>query len=257
MAKRRWRSSRPGKSGMKKTIFIVMLIFFLLTLQSFIFVEKNLQQPLMGIAKVRVEQIATQAINKTISDKLSQGTNFDKLIDWKTDNSGKVTGFMLNYAEHMKITSDTVSTVQSLLMNLKSMTEHVPLGMAFGSNILASFGPKIPIKLVPAGAVKVDLNTRQQNAGINMLLVEVYIHIIAEVAIIIPFDTAPDVVETEIPISYVLVVGDTPQYYFDNNGNPIGNSQALPPSISLPNSGGLSNSSSFGGTSIKGSTPTK
>lgn len=94
----------------------------------------------------------------------------------------------------------------------------------------------VPIRLVPAGAVKVDLNTRQKDAGINMLLVEVYIRIIAEVTIIIPFDTDSEIVETEVPISYLLVVGDVPMYYFDNKGKPLDDSGegVLPPTISLP-----------------------
>ena len=55
-----------------------------------------------------------------------------------------------------------------------------------------------------------------------MILVEVYIRITAEMAIIIPFDTKPETVVTEIPISYLLVVGDVPMYYYDNKGNPSG-----------------------------------
>jgi hypothetical protein len=102
------------------------------------------------------------------------------------------------------------------------------------SAIIASFGPKIPIKFTPIGAVKVDLSTRQQDAGINMILVEVYIRITAEVAIIIPFDSKPEVVETEIPISYVLVVGDVPMYYYDSKGNPSGKTSSAPPSIAIP-----------------------
>ncbi|MEB3100353.1 sporulation protein YunB [Ferviditalea candida] len=232
--RRRWKSRTNKPGSRKKWFMLVMVIFSLFSLQTFIFVEKNLRDPLMNIAKIRIKQMATEAINSSITKNISQGTNFEKLIDWKTDHSGKIAGFMLNYAEHMKIASDTIKTVQNTLDGLKQIPDHIPLGEAFNSAILASFGPEIPIKFVPAGAVKVDLNTRQINAGINMLLVEVYIRIIAEVTIIIPFDTQPEVVSTEVPISYLLVVGDTPMYYVDNKGNPIGNSDPLPPNISLP-----------------------
>lgn len=190
----------------------------------------------MSLAKVRIRQIATQSINSAITDRISEKTNAEQLIDWKTDKNGKITGFMLNYAEHMRITSDTTNTVQKLLDNLKSTSERIPLGQALNSVILASFGPDIPIRFVPAGNVKVDLNTRYQNAGINMILVEVYVRIIAEVTVIVPFDTDTEIVETEIPISYSLVVGDVPTYYFDNKGNPVGsNKDTIPPNLSLPN----------------------
>ncbi|PYI50836.1 sporulation protein YunB [Paenibacillus flagellatus] len=233
MLRRGWRS-RPAKSGRRRALFIALLIFFLFTLQSIIFVDKHLRPPLMNVAKLRVKQIATQSINSAITERIAQGGNFDKLIDWRTDKNGKNTGLMFNYMEHSKILSETVGTVQGVLNELKEIPEHIPVGQAFDSPILASFGPKIPIKFTPVGSVKVDLSTRQQNAGINMVLMEVYIRIMAEVAIIIPFDTEPEMVETEIPISYVLVVGDVPMYYYDNNGNPSGRSAAAPPSIAIP-----------------------
>ncbi|NOU95817.1 sporulation protein YunB [Paenibacillus sp. LMG 31456] len=234
MLRRRWRSRPTGTKKLKRNAVLIFFIVLLFVMQSFVYLEKNLKPPLMNLAKVRVKQIATQSINTAISDRIANYTNFERLIDWQTDRNGKVTGFMLNYAEHMKITADTIKTVQNQLNSLKTIPEHIPLGQAMNSSILASFGPDIPIRLVPAGAVKVDLDTRYQNAGINMILVEVYIRITAEVSIIIPLDTVPEVVETEVPISYALVVGDVPTYYFDGKGNPAGNSQALPPGVSLP-----------------------
>lgn len=235
MTRRKWQSRGTRTSSRKKILFFFLLIVMLFSLQSFVYIEKNLRAPLMNLAKIRIKQIATQSINKGISQQISQGTNFEKLIDWKMDKNDKISGFMLNYAEHMKITSSTIDTVQKLLDSLKRTNEHIPLGQAMNSAILASFGPEIPVRLVPAGAVKVDLNTRVQNAGINMILVEVFIHITVDVTIIIPFDSEPEIVETEIPISYVLVVGDTPMYYVDGKGNPVGNSSVLPPGINLPN----------------------
>ncbi|NHN33480.1 sporulation protein YunB [Paenibacillus sp. S3N08] len=234
MLKRKWKSRPVGAKKIKRNLLLASLVIVLLTVQLFIYVEKNLKPPLASLAKIRIKQMATQSINSAISDRMAQGTNFEKLIDWRTDKNGKITGFMLNYSEHMKITADTIKTVQSQLTNLQAFPEHIPLGQALKSPILASFGPNIPIKFVPAGAVKVDLSTRYQNAGINMLLVEVYLRIIAEVTIIIPMDTVPEIVETEIPISYALVVGDVPTYYFDGKGNPLSTSPPLPPGLSLP-----------------------
>lgn len=231
--RRRWRSSPTGAKRIKRNMLLLLLIVVLFTVQSFVYIEKNLRPPLVNLAKVRVKQIATQAINTAISDQIARSTNFEQLIDWRTDKNGKTTGFMLNYSEHMRITAETIATVQGQLTQLQAIPEHIPLGQAMGSSIIASFGPNVPVRLVPAGSVKVDLNTRYQNAGINMILVEVYIHITAEVSVIIPFDSEPEVVETEVPVSYALVVGDVPTYYFDGKGNSTG-SNTPPPNLSLP-----------------------
>jgi len=235
--RRGWRSHRhrTGNFSRRKLAFILILVFIFFIVQAFVFIERNLREPLMHVALMRVKQVATQAINKSITEQVAHQTDAsEKLIDWKTNASGKITAFMLNYGEHMKITSQTIETVQSTLSELGSIPEHIPIGQAFGSAVIASFGPRVPVKFEPLGAAKVDLNTRQKDAGINMILVEVYMRIVAEVSIIIPFDTRPELVETEIPISYLLVVGDVPMYYYDNKGNPVGDTAPGAPNISLP-----------------------
>ncbi|WP_246096280.1 sporulation protein YunB [Paenibacillus sinopodophylli] len=242
-----FRSKSSGSSGgawgagptrpriRRRTIFIITLIVMMIfTIQSFVYIERNLRPPLMNIAKIRVKQVATQAINKAITEQVASRSDTDKLIDWKMNSNGKISGFMLNYAEHMSITSQTINTVQTTLNDMKDIPEHIPIGHALNSAIISSFGPRVPVKFEPVGAVKVDLSTRQKDAGINMILVEVYIRIIAEVTIIIPFDTEPEIVETDIPISYLLVVGDVPMYYYDNTGKPVGDSAAQAPNISVP-----------------------
>ncbi|WP_223299019.1 sporulation protein YunB [Paenibacillus darwinianus] len=245
--RRRWRSrggrsSRGGRRGRgigfrlggKKLALLILLLFAVLTVQTFVFIEKNLRPPLMTVATLRVKQIATESINEAISKQVAGESDYERLVEWKTNADGKISGFMLNYGEHMRITSETIETVQKTLGDIKQLPEYIPIGQALGSAIISSFGPRVPVRLEPIGAVKVDLNTRQTNAGINMILVEVFIRIRAEVAIIIPFDTKPETVQTEIPISYLLVVGDVPMYYYDNKGNPVGGAAPNAPNIAVP-----------------------
>lgn len=246
------RQRRPGR---RRRFWLAAV---LLTLAAVMFglgyVERHLTPPIIHLAQIRVKQVATEAINKAIASQVASGSSAEKLIDWKTDSAGKVSGFMLNYSEHMRITSQAAEVIQSTLDGLHNQTEHIPLGQALDSPLIASFGPDVPIKIEPQGAVKVELNTRQQNAGINMILVEVYIHIVTEVAVVVPFDMEPQVVDTEIPVSYLMVVGDVPMYYYDNQGKPVGSGSAGAPNIALPapSSGGVSTPGSSGGAAAPG-----
>jgi len=227
-----WKS--PGRRRVRRRwiVLAALALFFAFVMQSFMLLERNLREPLMHLAAMRVKQKAAEAINRAISERMETAAA-DRLIDWQTDAGGKIRGFMLNYAEHMRMAGETVHIVQEALREMERTPESIPLGRALDSAILSSFGPDVPIRFEPAGAVKVELGTRRQEAGINMLLVEVFIRVTAEVMIIIPFETKPEKVETEIPISYVLVVGDVPMYYFDAKGNPAGGSPP-PPTVSLP-----------------------
>jgi sporulation protein YunB len=240
----KWRSRRtkrplPGfKISKKVKVLVFILVSMLLLLQSMLLLERHLKAPLMNLAKFRIKQIATQSINAAIADQVTREAHFDKLLDWKSDKNGKTTAFILNPAEQMRLTSGAIDTIQKKLDSIQNESDYIPLGMAIGSPIIASYGPNIPIKFVPMGTVKADILTRYQSAGINMVLVEVYMKIETQVTIIIPFDSEPETVTTELPIAYSLVVGDVPTYYFDNKGNPVGdNKGSVPPNISLPNLG--------------------
>lgn len=197
------------------------------------YAENNVKTPLVHLATIRLKQIATQTINAAVTEQIAREPKLDKVIDWRTDGNGKTAGFTLNPTEQIRLTSETIKTVEKQLAALRERSEHIPLGQALGSPILASFGPNIPIRIVPEGAAKVDLNTRVQNAGINMILVEVFVRIQLQVAVVVPFDSEIETVETELPVFSSLVVGDVPAYYFDAKGNAVG-PNAPPPGIALP-----------------------
>lgn len=232
--RRGWQSRKRRSRGRRKWWLIIIIVVILGFLQFFQYVEHRMREPIIHLAKIRVKQIATESINEAITAQVANQGNIDELIDWKTDAAGKVSGFMLNYSAHMRITSDTIQTVRTTIEEVSRLSEHIPLGQALGSPILASFGPNIPIEIEPKGDVKVDLNTRQQDAGINMILVEVFLRVKTELAVVVPFDMEPQSVETEIPVSYLLIVGDVPMYYYDSKGNPVGASPSNAPNIALP-----------------------
>lgn len=233
--RRGWHSKkRRSRVSRRKLWLIISAVFVLFIFQFIGYVERNMKEPIKHLANIRVKQIATKSISDAIMAQVANQTDITNLIDWKEDSSGKINGFMLNYSAHMRITSDTIKTVRQTLQNVSKLSEHIPLGQALGSPLLASFGPNIPIKIEPQGDVKVDINTRRQDAGINMILVEVYLRVKTELAVVVPFDMGAESVETEIPISYLLVVGDVPMYYYDNKGNPVGNNGSGAPTISLP-----------------------
>lgn len=249
----RWRSRGANKPRSRRKIWLIgILVSLILFLQFFAYVENHMKPPIMHLAKIRMKQIGTDAINEAVASQVAKGENAEELIDWKMDSAGKVSGFMLNYAEHMKITSETFKVVQNTLQNKHMLSESIPLGQALGSPILASFGPNIPIRVEPQGAVKVELNTREKDAGINMVLVEVFIHVTVEVAVVIPFDMEPEVIDTEIPVSYLMVVGDVPMYYYNSQGQPVGTNGANAPNIALPgitDQGASTNKNGSGGQS--------
>lgn len=230
-----WMPRKPRrrlKRGQKWLLIALLLLFA--AIQSFLFFDRKLKPPLLFLAQVRVKQMATEAINTAITQELARTADADRMIQWKLDREGKVTGFLIDYKEQMMLTSRTIQIVERVLKEKEETPDHVPLGHALNSPLLSAFGPRLSVTFHPASAVQADVDTRQTETAINMLLVEVFIRIRTEIAVVIPFDQAPETLETEIPLSYALVVGDVPMYYYDGNGNPVGSDAGRAPAITLP-----------------------
>ncbi|MED4729249.1 sporulation protein YunB [Aneurinibacillus migulanus] len=222
--KRRKLRSRSGRAPVpSKYMFLISLLIFLgLTFQTFYYVEKNIEPVLHNIARVRAEQLATKAIHDAINQKIMKETDFKKLMDVREDKDGKIQAAFFNSNEHTRIVFEATENVMHALKEMEGMSETVPLGQALQSNLLAQMGPDLPLKLVPLGSVHVELKPKMQEAGINMVLMTMYMNVEAKVKIVIPFSTQPAVVRTEMPISNALIVGNVPQFYYDSVGRPIG-----------------------------------
>jgi sporulation protein YunB len=231
---RKWGSPRLKRLKRKHLLLISLLLFLFVTMQTIFFLDRELREPLMFLAKLRITQMATEAINTAITQEIARDADTNKLIQWRTNADGKVTGFLIDYKQQMSITAKTIEVVDRALKQHEDVPERIPIGHALKSPFLSSFGPSVGVTFHPVSALKVDVDTRQTDAGINMVLVEVLIRIRTEIAVVIPFDQAPQMLETEIPLSYVMVVGDVPTYYYDSNRHPVGNGAAEAPSIALP-----------------------
>lgn len=231
----KWSSKRPRRRLKRRHVWLIAIFFVaFLFVQGLMFLDRELRGPLMFLAKIRITQMATDAINTAIADEIAQTVDSDKLLTWRTNEAGKVTGLVMDYKQQMSITAKTIEVVNQVLKEREDMPEHIPIGHALNSPFLSSIGPSVSVKFHPATAVKVDVLTRSTESGINNLLVEVYARVRTDIAVVIPFDQEPQQLETEIPLSYVMVVGDVPTYYYDNHGNPVGNSAPQAPVISLP-----------------------
>lgn len=230
---------RPPRPRLKRRYFalILLAVALLVAVQTFFYLDRYLREPLMFLAKQRITEMAVQAINAAITEDIAAGADGSKMVHWRTDANGKTAGLEIDYKEQMRITSQTITVVEQALRQQEAIHERIPLGHAVDSPFLSSLGPSVAVRLHPISTVQAEVRTRQSSAGINNVLVEVYIHVTTDIAIVIPFDREPNRIETDIPLSYVMVAGDTPVYYYDGSGNPVGSGAAQAPVLSLPEPG--------------------
>jgi len=219
-ARRRWRSPFTRTKG----VFIALVLTIFLTVQSLIYIEQKIEPTLMVLASAKAEQLAKQAIADAVTKRIAQqGVDFKEIVKMEKDQEGRIQAVEFNFKEYSRIVGETTSRIQNRLKEFeeKRVDRSIPLGLATGSSFLAQMGPNLPITFVPIGSVKTKLETDLQEAGINMVLVTVFINVEVDLQIIIPFTTDQKTVTTRIPITHSIIVGDVPQYLYNNpDGKP-------------------------------------
>lgn len=216
----------------KRHVFLIVLILStILSIQGFIFVERNLEPALKGIAAAHIKQRATLAITQAISEKTSnESPEQNHLAIIEKDNNQRIQLISFDKTRQAKVLTEVTQHANETLIQMSKEAIEIPLGQALNSNILAQFGPKVPIALFPIGSAKADIELRMEEAGINVVAIEVYLRVEANVRIVIPFTSEEAVVTTEFPIEVHILPGEVPNYYFkseDGTISPI-------PNIALP-----------------------
>jgi sporulation protein YunB len=194
---------------------LLSFAFFLFSLgllaQAVHLLDRSLRPPFMAIATGVARQVATQAINDALTRRIAEDAEYARIVEVDRDSSGHVTSAHFNFAEVARIESLTTLRVQHVLARLEERTIYVPALQAMGSAILATLGPSIPIHIQPLGSAQSDVQPVVFSAGVNQTVHILYLHITAQVAVVVPFVTEPVRVETRIPIAYVVFVGAVPQ----------------------------------------------
>lgn len=206
------RFSLRKKKNLPTLPLILTGILFILG-YSFWMVEFHLKPTLMAISEARATLLATQSINDVINNKVSKSIDPKNLVLVTLDNRGRVVLIQPNTMEFNKLASDTTIAVQESLKKIKEEKIYLPLGQVIGSQLLASYGPKIVVTIIPIGTVQVKVIDKFEQAGINQTRHSVYLVATTDIRIVVPLVSKSVSVTTQVPVTEYVVVGDVPSTY--------------------------------------------
>jgi len=106
--RRRWRNPLSRT----KAFFIAVVIFFVLTIQFLVFIEKRLEPTLMILASQKAEQLAKQAITDAITKRIAQqGVDFNAIVRMEKDQNGRIQAVDFNFKEYSRIVGEANLTI--------------------------------------------------------------------------------------------------------------------------------------------------
>lgn len=193
--------------------WVLLICTALAVLYIFRTAENHLKPTLLTIAEARATAIATTTINNVINEEIASGANHQDLVTVKVDNRGRVVLMQPNTVEFNRLASHITIKVQDGLRKIQEEKIRIPIGQVLGSQILASYGPKITVTVIPIGTVQVKVMDTFEQAGINQTKHMIYIMADTQVRIVVPLVSKSVNVITRVPIAEYVVMGEVPNTY--------------------------------------------
>jgi sporulation protein YunB len=209
---------------------IASLIVFAISLQILWLVEHYLHPMLIVIAKTEVKKAAQDAMLQGVRDVQKKlGGDLDRIMTVDKSADGRIASVQIDPALQAQVYDHMTTQVLGKLNHLKEHEIGITLGQMLQSNLLAEYGPDIPIQMWLKGAPKVNFVPKMEAQGINMVMVTLTAHVHTEMGLIVPFSEESFPVDFEYPLAVRLVVGEVPEYYFYNDQGEMKKARVLPP----------------------------
>jgi sporulation protein YunB len=190
------------------TVIIVLVVMVV----GFLIIEHSLRPTIRAIAAVEARWVATEAINQAIKDKIAS-VDYNQLVMVQTDAQGQIVLMQPNITRINQLAADTTLAIQNNLEGIVNEKYSIPLGQVLGTQLLADYGPRIPVSIYPIGTVKTNILNKFEEAGINQTRLQLYMDIEATMQVVVPLSNSQVAVQTEIPLTDTVIVGTVPPFY--------------------------------------------
>lgn len=194
-----------GQRGGRKKALFTFAVLTAIFMYSYYIVERNIRPTIIALSEINARLVATQAINDAVNNKISNNS-FNHLVDFRADNNGRIAMIQANTVEMNRLAAETSLEIQNEIKEIGITDLKIPISSIFGSQIFANTGPKINVRVRPAGTVDVDFYTDFEEAGINQTRLKIYLIVKTNVQIVIPLASNKIDVTTHIPVSETIIV---------------------------------------------------
>lgn len=221
----RWRpGNRPPdlRGYFREVQVIVSLLVFFLTVSSvvaFWYVDLRVKPVVQRWAEQRGVNIATRAINNAIQAIMVTGIDSAELVHFQKDQGGRIVGVGFEWGKINNIVSNLTNRIQSAINTTANEEIPVPLGQLTGVAFLSGLGPRIPVRIIPVGAVSTTPKIEFMEKGINQTFYRIYLDVKTTVRIVVPMVRSDVQITSSIPIVEQWIVGEVPQVYLNWNAD--------------------------------------
>ncbi|NLO66057.1 MAG: sporulation protein YunB [Firmicutes bacterium] len=188
-----------------------LVLFVVLTLM---IVERRLSPVLHVWAETRAQSIATRAINVAVEEIMAVTMSSTTYTHFIRDGDDNIRAVQYDMGEINRVSSQATHKILQTLNNIGEEVFPIPLGQLTGLDFLASWGPGIPVRMIPVGGLTTTPVASFESAGINQTWHRVLLDIQVTMRVAVPLKSEEILVSTQVPIVEEVFIGSVPTWYF-------------------------------------------
>ncbi|MCK8818098.1 sporulation protein YunB [Natroniella sulfidigena] len=196
----------------KKLIMVGLIIIIIMVVSAIFLIETKLQPGLHNIYKSDVTGMLTTIINEAVNEE-TDTLKYNDLVTIQTNREGHIIMMQPNLQAVNDLSSNIAVGIQQILDKAHSRTVEIPLFQIFGFEILSRYSPLVTAEIIPYGYVKTNIQDDFQSAGINQTRHKIYLEVKTEASVVVPLLTTQVQVDTDIPLTEAIIVGQVPEVY--------------------------------------------
>lgn len=204
-----------------RTTFTLIVVLF--TTAYFVFFSgKNLKNHYLAIAENQADKISSIVVLNSVSSLIKESySQVSFLIDDEdiVFNTGELNALLkdavnLSYKSLKEVENGTSELLQNEYG--KGIIYEIPFNLFFDNVILATFGPKIPVRFNVIGDIKGSLSSEINNFGINNALINIILDISISSRISIPLTSKIVTNNIKMPVFSKVFTGEVPSLLYGN-----------------------------------------
>lgn len=200
-----------------KRLKIILAVVCFLILGVLVFFQRNVTKILISISEATIRSITTVAVNDAIYYTLNDNLRYEDLITVVYDAEGNVSAITTDSLKINRIARDTAYLSQENLNKMSAEGILVPIGALTGIEVLAGFGRKINVKIIPISNVNCSFVSKFEQAGINQTKHSLYLEVVSDISIILPEKTSNLASATEVLVCESVISGKIPDAYLQGS----------------------------------------
>lgn len=203
---------------------VSVLLILVMLVAAVVIAERALFPTIIAMAKARAVQVAVTSVNEAVREYLvGSGLDYQDLVQLHRNNDGRIVMMQANTIKLTELAAELAKASEKAMRDLEERQDFtIPLGQMLGSQLLATYGPGIPVHIIPVGAVKPEMVDRFESAGINQTRHRIYLNLDSNVRIVVPWQQTEVEIATRVPLVENVIIGEVPDTFVNLDGGLLG-----------------------------------